>query len=149
MKKMMNEDIKKLCEEMPYLLVKDWYTGELEDHEDYKYTWLTCNELPQGWQQHFLDMCEAIKEPLKKAGCLDKFCFVQVKEKYNKMVCYYRNANQEVEDIINKYENNAVNICTECGKPATCYTMGYYLSFCDDCAKELKYTTYPLKEFSF
>ena len=30
----------------------------------------------------------------------------------------------------------AYGVCTKCGKPATCETQNYFVSYCDDCWKD-------------
>lgn len=118
--------------EMPYIYLKDYETGEINS----SYTWFEMNELPNGWQDLFKQLCEEIREPLERAGLLNDFYFVQVKEKFNELRCYVHNSNDEVDKILDKYESIACKYCTCCGKPATKITTGYIASYCDDCVEK-------------
>ena len=93
-------------------------------------------EIPDGWYKLFFQMCEDIKPVLKKYNLLNDFYFLQIKEKYNFLRCYYSKAPREVDEIIAKYEQMACYVCTICGKPATYETSDYIASFCDDCWKD-------------
>lgn len=128
------EECKRLVERYPYLLPRNVWTDKVP--EDYNYTYIRSLELPNGWRRLFLQMCEDIRQPLIDANYLDKFRFSQIKEKYNLMRCYHFGAPEEVDNIINKYEQMAYYVCTRCGKPATCETQGYFASYCDDCWKD-------------
>ena len=128
------KEVRALVERYPFLLPRNVFTGEVCD--DYDYTYITGLEIPSGWNQVFLQMCEDIRQPLIDADYLNEFRFCQVKEKYNTLRCYHFGAPDVVCDIINKYEMMAYYICTKCGKPATYETQGYYESFCTDCWKD-------------
>lgn len=128
------EKIKEIVERYPYLLPRNVWTDKVP--EDYDYTYIKGLEIPTGWQRLFFQMCEDIRQPLIDADCLDKFRFIQIKEKYNEMRCYHFDAPEEVCNIIRKYEQMAYYVCTKCGKPATYETQGYFASYCDDCWKD-------------
>ena len=122
-----------ICMEYPFLIPRD-VDGNRDEEFDYEYLDL---EIPTGWRRLFFQMCSDIKPLLEKEGVLDDFYFLQVKEKFNTLRCYCNGvASQEVEDIIAKYEHMAFYVCTQCGKPATCVSTGYWASFCDDCWKD-------------
>lgn len=121
-----------ICMEYPFLIPRD-IGGNIDEDFEYEYLGL---EIPNGWYKLFLQMCADIKPFLERDGLLDDFYFIQVKEKYNFMRCYYTKAPWEVDQIISKYEHMAHYICTVCGRPATCETTGYFASFCDDCWKD-------------
>ena len=128
-------EVRALVERYPFLIPRNVFTGEIP--EDYDYTYIMYLELPKGWHKLFFQLCEDIRQPLIDTNYLDKFRFTQVKEKYNTMRCYHTGAPEEVCRIIEKYEQMAYYVCTNCGKPATCETTGYFASFCDDCRKDL------------
>ena len=67
---------------------------------------------------------------------LDKFYFLQVKEKFNKLCCYTQNSSVKIDQIISKYEHMAQYVCVVCGRPATYETRSYIASFCDYCWKD-------------
>jgi hypothetical protein len=106
-------------------------------------------EIPDGWYELFFQMCADIKPILEKAGLLDSFYFIQVKEKYNYLRCYYNKpVPVEVEQIITKYEQMAHYICTICGDPASYELQGYFASLCEGCWKdEFRYDKVEKIEF--
>jgi uncharacterized Zn finger protein (UPF0148 family) len=128
---------KTLIEEYPYLQPRTMTTGKV--HPDYDYQYIVGeHDLPEGWLELFLQACEDIKEPLEKAGCINDFRFMQVKEKYGQMRLYHSGASQEVNDILDKYEFISEQVCSECGKPAIAITRGWICPFCEEHIK--KYT---------
>ena len=129
---------KKLCEQFPYLVPRNVFTDKIP--EDYDYDYIRGEyELPDGWFDLFLQMCEDIKQPLVDANYLEKFRFSQIKEKYGTMRCYVFGAPEEVHNILNKYEYLSKFVCEICGRPAKYVTSGWIGSYCEDCIKnELK-----------
>lgn len=120
---------KALIEEYPYLQPRAMTTGEV--HHDYDYQYIVGeHDLPEGWMQLFLQCCEDLKEPLIRAGNLDTFRFLQVKEKWGRMTLYTQGATNEVQDIIDKYAFLSQQVCSVCGKPATVMTYGYVCPYC-------------------
>lgn len=125
---------KRLVERYPYLMPRNVFTNKVP--EDYDYSYIKGEELPDGWKMLFLQMCEDIRQPLIDANYLDKFRFSQIKEKYNEMRCYHFGAPKDVDDILSKYEVMASYVCTQCGRPAHYETQGYLESYCEDCWKD-------------
>lgn len=127
------EEEKQIVAEYPFLRLRD-IDGAIDTESKFPMMGL---EIPDGWYKLFFQMCADIKPILEKEGIIDDFYFLQCKEKFNTLRCYSNGvASQEVEDIINKYESMACYVCTQCGKPATCVSTGYWASFCDDCWKD-------------
>jgi hypothetical protein len=125
---------KALIEEYPYLQPRKATTGEV--HPDYDYQYIVGEyDLPEGWVQLFLQACDDIREPLEKAGDLEKFRFLQVKEKYGQMRLYHSGAADEVCDILSKYEFLSEQVCSECGKPAVAMTRGWICPYCNEHVK--------------
>lgn len=126
---------KALTEEYPYLLPRTMTTDEV--HPDYDYEFINGEyDLPEGWMELFLQCCEDLKEPLIRAGRLDKFRFLQVKEKWGCMELYHNGASNEVHKIINKYRFLSQQVCSVCGKPASVMTYGYVCPFCSKCVMD-------------
>lgn len=131
--------IKEICKEFPFLIPKN--------DPSYDYTFLQL-EIPAGWYNLFLQMCEDIKPVLEKHGLIDVFEFEQVKEKWGGLRCYYSlgfnydNYSEEIQDILYKYEYMAKLVCTRCGDIAT-YTAysGWISPYCDKCINSLEYLT--------
>lgn len=119
-----------LVKEYPFLHVRD-FEGNLDIGAEFPLLYL---ELPDGWVSLFFQMCSDLRKILAEENTLDTFYFVQVKEKYNKLTCYYEGgASDRVKDIIARYEYISSYVCTRCGKPAKYQTCGYIESFCLDC----------------
>lgn len=129
------KEIYNICMKYPFLIPRD-IEGNRDEEFEYEHLGL---EIPVGWTKLFLQMCNDIKPLLEKEGLMDSFYFIQVKEKYNELVCYSNGvASQEVEQVLQKYKYLSSFVCTECGKPATYETTGYLSSFCEDCWKNYK-----------
>ncbi len=137
------EENKALCEKYPFL---KWYGDPLymgyeEKHElDYHYTWE--DEVPEGWRKTFCpQMWDELKEILAKADYIDKFRFVQIKEKYGQLRLYWQGAPNEIWDEVNDWEEKYLKlseqVCIGCGKPAEYMSLCWISPWCEDCAKEI------------
>lgn len=126
------QEEKLIVEKYPFLHIRD-IEGNIDMESKYPMMPL---EIPNGWYNLFFQLCNDIKPILEKERVLYDFYFMQVKEKYNKLICYYNNAPKEVGDIIAKYEIMARYVCVNCGKPAVFETTGYIASYCDDCINQ-------------
>lgn len=122
---------KSLAKQFPYLMPKNSFTGKISDTYDYSYL-VGEHDLPKGWFNLFLQMCEDIREPLERCGQIDEFAFFQVKEKYGSMRCYVGGTTEEVMNIIEKYEFLSYQVCCVCGAPATVMTHGYICPYCSE-----------------
>ena len=131
----MNNDNYNLCQEYPFLVPRDPFSGEIIENYDYSFTYL--DECPEGWKLLFLDMCAHIKPILEESEMLNYFRFVQIKEKYGRLTIYHAGAPAVVDDIIYFYESLSRTICIGCGNPATKITAGWIMPLCDDCADEI------------
>jgi hypothetical protein len=122
---------KTLIQEYPYLQPRRMTDDKVSPDYDYQFI-VGELDLPEGWMYLFLQACEDIKEPLVKASDLDKFRFLQVKEKYGRMRLYHSGASEEVNDILDKYEFLSEQVCSKCGKPASAMTRGWICPFCEE-----------------
>lgn len=143
---MTKEENKVLIERMPYLMPRNVFTDKIVDNYDYEYI-RGEYELPDGWFRLFLQMCEDIREPLKKADQLDSFRFSQIKEKWGMMECYNFGAPKVVHDIIDDYCYVSKFVCCCCGRPNTIRTTGWVESYCDNCHKGSTQDDYKKLEF--
>lgn len=128
------EERKALIDKYPYLQARHIVSDKIPDDNAYDHIrgeW----ELPDGWMQLFLQVCEDIYEPLKMAGCLDTFRFSQIKEKYGSMRMYSFGAPEAVLSILDKYEFLSMQVCCMCGKPATATTCDWICPYCDEHSK--------------
>lgn len=120
---------KALIEEYPYLLPRDYTTDEVVENFDYEFV----NgeyDLPAGWFELFLQCCEDIKQPLMTSGHLDKFRFIQIKEKYGCMRIYTNGVSNEIHNILAKYEFLSSKVCCVCGNPAAVQANDWISSYC-------------------
>ena len=139
------KEIYNICMKYPFLIPRD-IDGSIDEEFEYKYLSL---EIPVGWAKLFLQMCSDIKPLLEKEGVMDDFYFLQVKEKYNELVCYSNGAaSLEVEQIIQKYKYLSRFVCTECGNPASYETKGYIASLCGSCFGDA-FISYPIDKLEF
>lgn len=140
------EEEKEMIKIYPFLQVRD-IDGTIDKKAKFPMVSL---EIPDGWYKLFFQMCEDIKPLLEQEGVLDEFYFIQVKEKYNELVCYSNGvASLEVEQIIQKYKYISRYVCTNCGKPAEFETTGYLASYCDDCRfDKVRHNACNVLEFS-
>lgn len=101
-----------------------------------EYSFAQCGlETPIGWDRIVEQMLEDI-EPIAKQ--YPDFEFIQIKEKYNRLVAYPNMVIPEIEEITRKYADMASLVCAKCGCPATKEMQDYILSYCDDCWKDIK-----------
>ena len=142
----MQEENKKLCDKYPFLA---WYGDPLyigydEKHDpDYNYTWE--DELPERWRKALCPKSwDELKAILEKADYVDKFRFVQIKEKYGTLRLYYDGVPEkiyaEIEEWEAKYDRLSEKTCIHCGKPAKYMSIGWISPWCEECAKEINDT---------
>ena len=126
---------KKLIEKYPFLKPRNVWTDEELDDYDYSYTIL--DDMPEGWKKRFgEELCEDLKEELKKCNYLDKYRIVQLKEKYGSVRLYDDGSPREsrVQEIIDKYEHISERTCICCGKfPVPVTDSGWVSPICKDC----------------
>ena len=125
---------KKLVAKYPFLMPRHPFTNVSIPNYDYSFIEGEYN-LPEGWLQLFLQCCEDIYKVLKNIDYVDKFYFVQIKEKYGRMTLYCHGATKEIEDIVYKYGMLSEQVCSICGKPANIMTYGYVCPYCSECAQ--------------
>lgn len=107
-------------------------------------TW--ADNLPTGWRQGFIGVCESISLALADFNIDSKyFSFAQVKEKYGYARLHWDlriECDEDVRDILDKrieavvsvFENETRKMCADCGKKATFASKVYILPYCRCCA---------------
>lgn len=115
---MSNEYNRQLCMKYPFLVPRN-NNEEMDGNFDYSYTVL--DELPTGWRELILQMCEEIKKVLieKYPDLLTKYYVVQAKEKYGTLRWYTNIYVEELEEIATKYAILSQYVCIRCGKATT------------------------------
>lgn len=143
---------KTLCEKYPWLIPHNRWTDMIP--EDYNYEYTELDNMPRGWRKAFGEqMCEEINNELLTWSEKDRngFRIMDIKEKWAFLHFYVNYGTSKLYDIINKYEEKSKRICIRCGAPAAWITRGWYMPFCDDCArKDYKNNKWETKsEFEF
>lgn len=121
---------KELCKRFPFLAYSEDNT--------FLGTWL--DQMPDGWRIAFgIQMCEELKEELLKYDYLNDYKVVEVKEKFGGLRWYDNGSPQDskVYDIIDNYMELSEKICIICGRPATCYTLGWINPYCRTCVGDM------------
>lgn len=99
---------KPLCESIyknyPFAIPRD-ITGKIIDG----LFW--ADIIPEGWVDLFIDMCKEIKQ----LDPPDDFYFTDVKEKYNQLRCYPSISIEDIDNIIQEYEDRSKKVCLHCG----------------------------------
>lgn len=132
----MKEITDEMLEEFPFLYCSDdneWCYGNSDG-----INWF--NNVDKGWRELVYNMFKEIKDILVKYDCVDKFVIHQLKEKYAGLRLYYggelpRDCFLEIDEIVNKYEDESYETCIVCGNKAKYYTKGYILPYCKKCVK--------------
>lgn len=92
------------------------------------YKWLSL--IPEGWVElarKMIEECEAIDPTYYICDLKEKWGTLDIIANCN--MTYWR----EIDMIENKYEELSAKTCCICGKPATKYSTGWILPWCDDC----------------
>lgn len=98
-------------------------------------TYTELDAMEKGWRKTFgIKMCKEIKTALKRDGWLYKYRITQIKEKYGSLRWYDNHYTEELQTIIDKYEQLSASTCIICGKPATKTSTGWISPYCDECA---------------
>ena len=131
---------RKLCKRYPFIAIRDWKTGK--PLKEWKYAFTELDNLPYGWRKAFgYQMLEEIRDILIKGNYLYKYRITQIKEKYGGLrwydYCVPALIYDELQSIINKYEDLSYHTCIKCGRPATKISRGWISPFCDKCAEKL------------
>ena len=138
------EQNKQLIAIYPYLQPRNLWTGEIPENYDYSY--IRGEELPDGWHKLFLMYCKEMRPHLIKSNMLDKFQFSQIKEKYGTMRIYNCGYPKSADYLTSLYEYYSTFVCQRCGKPSKWVTKGWVSFFCDECIGEAQVDCYPLKK---
>ena len=129
-----------LIERYPFLRVRNVWTGELVESND-EFTEL--DFIPEGWRKAFgLKMMEEIRNILLRYDYMNDFYFIDIKEKHGVLNMSFASApehiSDEVQKVLDKYEELSYNTCIECGEPTIHHTEGRIVPLCIKCkaAKE-------------
>jgi len=103
--------------------------------EEKEYNFL--NDVPEGWVkafgQEWLDEIQSVYEKMNDDE-KKMFKVLQLKEKFGIFTQYFSFTNDEISDIIEKYEEKSTKTCRHCGEPAYFISTGWISPWCVDCA---------------
>ena len=90
-------------------------------------------ETNDGWFNLIKDMCQQIQN----SNPPKDFKFSQIKEKFGQLTVYCDNYNQQILDIIQKFEDESLKICEKCGSMDDVIQTGkWILTLCKQCRKD-------------
>ena len=105
------------------------------------YEWL--DYIPEGWYElarNMIEECEIINPTYTIEDLKEKFGSMRIYsliKDYNDNDWMIPSCNDdEIEAIENKYEALSAQTCCKCGKPATKYSTGWVLPWCDECGTD-------------
>jgi len=130
------EQNKQLVSLYPYLIPQNLSSNKTSD--EYDYTYICGNELPNGWFRLFLMYCKYIRPHLVQADYLYDFSFSQLKEKWGMMCLYNMGYPESIEYLTRTFEAYSKYVCSICGDAATVETFGWVRHLCNDCS--IRYT---------
>ena len=120
-----------------WLILRNDFTDEpiLDDDGNYM-SWQ--DAIPEGWNKAFGEqLVDELNEILIKYNFVNKFRFLQIKEKFGALRIYPSSMPDEMYleylRLELKYERMSLNICIKCGEPYTHLTEGWILPLCDEC----------------
>jgi hypothetical protein len=121
---------KKLIERYPWIRPVGWRGERLKSYDFTMY-----DDVPPGWKRAFGKiMLEEYRDTLIRNRFLQKFQWVQVKEKYGTLRLYSESAPREVLDLESKYDYISAFFCISCGRMnAPMLTGGWIEPLCEAC----------------
>lgn len=130
---------KKILKRYPFLQFNDWWGRPIKT---YDFTML--DDMPNGWRKCFgREFCEEIRQELIRVNDLQRYRFIQIKEKYGSLRAYDNGcvADSKIDGIISKYEYISNYTCIKCGRLDTpiINVGGWYEPICSKCYSKLSY----------
>ena len=121
---------KKLIERYPWIRPVGWHFERLKT-----YSYTMYDDIPVGWKRAFGKiMLEEYRDVLIRHKYLDKFQWIQVKEKYGTLRLYSNAAPEEVLELESKYDYISGYICISCGRiNVPVITQGWIEPLCETC----------------
>ena len=121
---------KKLISRYPWIRPVGWHFERLKTYDFTMY-----DDVPKGWKRAFGKiMLEEYREVLLRHGYLDKFQWVQVKEKFGTLRLYSNAAPKEVLELERKYDYISGFFCISCGRiNSPVLTSGWVEPLCEGC----------------
>lgn len=126
-----------LIERYPFLQPRNRLSDEIDC--DYAFTYTELDAMPYGWRKAFgHQMLEEIRAVLVRGDYLNQYRIFEIKEKYGTLRWYDGGAPEaifdELQAVIDKYEDMSMLYCLNCGKPTKYKTKRWVSYLCPDCA---------------
>ena len=94
-------------------------------------------ECGQGWECLYSPLISYIQNYNEGKPTDEQIQIVQIKEKFGGLRFYVNNATEELNDMINKAEDESYHVCEICGSRENIgYTQGYIQTLCHKCVKD-------------
>lgn len=90
-------------------------------------------ECGDGWKDLIIDLFSEIAPQISTKK--ESIKILQIKEKYGQLRVYFSSDkyNENINNIIYKYENLSKKICELCGDKSTIVTSGWIKNLCNSC----------------
>lgn len=95
-------------------------------------------EFNKGWNNIVKPVIEYVEAYNKNKLQDEQICFTQIKEKYGQLCIYTNFVTKELEELINKAEDEASHTCEYCGsKEDVGCTLYWNMTICHRCLKDM------------
>lgn len=99
-------------------------------------TYTELDYMPNGWRKAFgIQMMKDLKIALKRTKSMKWFRIMDIKEKWGELCFYCNGYNDDIDNVIGKYEYISRYTCISCGKPAHFLSTGWISPYCRDCSE--------------
>lgn len=107
-------------------------------YNDFSFAKNTAMSFNRGWDSLVYKFCVEANQILERnPEFIASFMIVDIKEKYGTLRIYCYGGNDEMWDLIIKYEELSESICEECGDVGELRDYGWLKTMCDDCYTKL------------
>lgn len=105
------------------------FPTSIETPQDPMFFGIECGD---GWYYILDDLFTKIEH----ADLPEWFCLIQVKEKFGALRVYTSTSTEEIDNLIDAYEELSTRVCESCGGPAMVESVGgWYATLCNECSK--------------
>ena len=88
-------------------------------------------ECGDGWASLIENMLKEVDEVVKRKS-IKNFFFEQIKQKFGSLRAYYSVCDEEINVIVDKYEEISERTCEICGKEGKLNSNGWIECLCDE-----------------
>lgn len=120
------------CLKYPFYKMELYSAEKKKKKTSYSWTWYT--SIPDGWQKAFgKQLSKDLKKVLKETKQLKTFKITDIKEKWGVLRIYSTNCSDEVDAVLDKYEQLSMCYCINCGSPVRYHTEATIAYLCETC----------------